>query len=155
MPTMTLFTKFPGNALGGEAGGDVPIDFLTDTIKVSLHTAVTSFAQDTDEFFSDVINEVANGNGYTSGGVTLSAKAVTTDAATNKMIFDNTVDPSWTASGAGFASAAAIFYKDTGTASTSPLIGWLDFGSTITLASGDTLTIQLDATNGIFYTTVP
>jgi hypothetical protein len=155
MPTLTLFTKFPGNALGGEAAGDLPIDFLSDTIKVSLHTLTTSFAQDTDEFFSDVLNEVAAGNGYTAGGVTLGAKTVTTDAATNKMIFDNTVDPSWTASGAGFSANSAIFYKDTGTASTSPLIGWLDFGSTITLASGDTLTIQLDATNGIFYTTVP
>jgi hypothetical protein len=154
MATLTLFTKFPANAMGGEATGDpAPIDYLSDTIKASLHTSVASFAQDTDEFFSDVANEVAAGNGYTAGGNALTSKVINTDAATNKMMFD-AADPAWTASGAGFAANSAIFYKDTGTPSTSYLIGWLDFGSTITLASGDSLTIQLDATNGLFYTTV-
>jgi hypothetical protein len=154
MATLTLFTKFPANAMGGEASGDpAGIDYLDDVLKCSLHTSSASFAQDTDEFFSDVANEVAAGNGYTAGGVTLGSKVINTDAATNKMMFD-AADPSWTASGAGFAASSAIFYKSTGTASTSYLIGWLDFGSTITLNSGDSLTIQLDAVNGLFYTTV-
>jgi len=153
MATLQLFTWFPGQALGGNAGGDNPIDYLTDTIKMSLHTATTSFDIDADKWFSDVLNEVAGGNGYTAGGYTLLSKTVTTDAATNKMIFD-AADPTWTATGAGFSANSAVAYKDTAVAGTSPLIGYLPFGSTITLASGDTLTIQLDATNGLFYTTV-
>lgn len=155
MPTMQLFGNFPLNALGGDASGELPIDFLSDTIKMSLHTSIASFDIDNDQWFSDVLNEVGSGNGYTTGGVTLGAKVVTYVGASNKTVWDNTVDPSWTASAAGFSAAAAIAYKDTGTASTSPLIGYLDFGSTITLASGDTLTVVLDATNGLFFATVP
>lgn len=155
MATLTLFGQFPFSALAGNSAGDAPIDFPSDTINVQLHTSVASFDQDADRFLSDILNEVANGNGYTTGGVTLGAKSVTYTGASNKTVWDNTVDPSWTASGAGFAANSAVFCKSTGTASTSPLIGWLDFGSTITLASGDTLTIVLDATNGIFFATVP
>jgi hypothetical protein len=153
--TLTLFGNFPLNALGGDAGGEAPIDFLTDTIKVSLHTSAATFDQDADHFFSDIGNEVAGGNGYTANGYTLANKAVTYVSGSNKTVWDNTVDPTWTASGAGFAASHAVFYKDTGTGTTSPLIGYLAFGSTITLAASDTLTIQLDATNGIFYATVP
>lgn len=155
MPTMTLFGHFPLNALGGDTGAELPIDFLSDTITCQLHTAITSFDQDNDEFLSDILNEVANGNGYTTGGVTMSAKVVTYTAASNKTVWDNTVDPSWTATGAGFSASACVFAKSTGTAATSPLIGYLDFGSTITLAANDTLTVVLDATNGIYYATVP
>lgn len=155
MPTMQLFGNFPLNALGGDAAGELPIDFLSDTMKMTLHTAITSFDIDNDQFFADVLNEVANGNGYTTGGITLANKAVTYTAASNKTVWDNTVDPSWTATGAGFAAAAAVVWKDTGTAATSPLVGYLDFGSTITLAANDTLTVVLDATNGIWFATVP
>jgi hypothetical protein len=153
VPTMQLFGNFPNSAIGGSSGAEVPVDFLTDTIKCSLHTAITSFDAVADRWFSDIANEVANGNGYTSGGVTLGAKVVT--YASKKTVWDNTVDPSWTATGAGFAANSCVFYKDTGTAATSPLIGYLDFGSTITLAVNDTLTVVLDATNGIWYATVP
>lgn len=155
MPTMQLFGNFPLNALGGDASGEVPIDFLTDTMLMSLHTSIASFDIDNDQWFSDILNEVANGNGYTSGGYTLANKAVTYTGASNKTVWDNTVDPTWTASGAGFAASAAVVYKSTGTAASSPLVGYLDFGSTITLAAGDTLTVVLDATNGIWYATVP
>lgn len=155
MATLQFFGKIGANIFGGEAGGDTfAIDFLSDTIKVSLHTAITSFAVDTDEVFSDITDEVAGGNGYTAGGVTLGAKTVSYNSTGNVTTFDNTVDPSWTASGAGFSARAAVFYKDTGTASTSPLIGYIDHGSTITLTSGDTLTINLDAA-GIYTVTAP
>lgn len=155
MPTMQLFGNFPLNALGGDAAGESPIDFLTDTVKMSLHTSIASFDIDNDQFFSDILNEVANGNGYTSGGFTLANKSVSYVSASNKTVWDNTVDPNWTATGAGFAANSAVCYKDTGTASTSPLIGYLDFGSTITLQANDTLTVVLDATNGIWFATVP
>jgi hypothetical protein len=155
MPTMQLFGNFPLNALGGDATAEVPIDFLSDTINMSLHTAITSFDIDNDQWFSDVLNEVAGGNGYTAGGATLGAKVVTYTAASNKTVWDNTVDPTWTATGAGFSASAALVYKSTGTAASSPLIGYLDFGSTITLLAGDTLTVVLDATNGIWFATVP
>lgn len=147
MPTMNLFSNFAKNALGGDAGGEAPIDFLTDTIRVSLHTTTTSFAQDTDEWFSDVANEVGSGNGYTSGGFTLTTKTVAQSGAT--VTFD-AEDPNWTGSTATWTARACVVYKDTGAATTSPLVGYMDFGSDITINPSDTLTINWDNTNRIF-----
>jgi len=149
MATLTMFGKIGANIFGGETAGESEtVDYLSDTIKVSLHTATSSFDVDADEVFADVGNEVANGNGYTSGGATLGSKTLTYNATGNKTVMD-AADPSWTASGAGFAANSAVFYDST----TDNLIGYLDFGSTITLASGDILTINIDATNGVFYVT--
>jgi hypothetical protein len=151
MATLQFFGKFGSNIFGGETAGEAEaVDFLSDTLKVSLHTSAASFAYDTDEIFSDVANEVANGNGYTSGGATLGTKTVTYSGTGNTTVLD-CADPTWTASGAGFAASDAVFYDTT----PDLLIGTLAFGSTITLAASDTLTINIDATNGLFYVTAP
>ena len=126
------------------------MDWLSDTLKVSLHTSAASFAYDTDEVLANVANEVANGNGYTSGGYTLLSPTVTYSGTGNTTVLD-AADPTWTASGAGFAASDAVFYDTT----PDLLIGTLAFGSTITLAASDTLTINIDATNGVFYVTAP
>jgi hypothetical protein len=151
MATLQFFGKISSNLVGGETGGEAEkIDWISDTNKVSLHTAATSFAFDTDEVFADVINEVANGNGYTSGGYTLVSPTVTYSAGSNISALD-AADPTWTASGAGFAASDAVFYDTT----PDLLIGALAFGSTITLAASDTLTINIDATNGVFAIQAP
>jgi len=41
-----------------------------------------------------------------------------------------------------------VIYNDTPTSPADPLIAWYDYGSEITLASGETLTIDFDGTNG-------
>lgn len=42
-----------------------------------------------------------------------------------------------------------VIYNDTPTSPADPLICWFDYGSEITLANGETLTIDFDPTNGV------
>lgn len=149
MATLSLFGKVGSNIFGGETAGESEkIDWLSDTHKVQLHTSTASFDLDADEAVADVSNEVANGNGYTTGGATLGSLTLTYNASGNKTVMD-AADPTWTASSSGFAANSAVFLDTT----SDNLIGWLDFGSTTTLAAGDTLTINIDATNGVWYVT--
>lgn len=151
MPTGALFGKIGANVFGGETAGESEaVDWLSDAIKISLHTSSATFDVDADEAVADIGNEVANGNGYTTGGYTQVSPTVTYNATGNKTVLDG-ADPTWTASGAGFAASDAVWVDTT----SDNLIEWLAFGSTITLASGDTLTINVDATNGVLYVTAP
>ncbi len=104
---------------------DGSIDLDTDTIKVALVTSSYTPDQDAHDFFDDITNEVS-GTGYTAGGASLSTKTVTADNTDNEGVFDAD-DVSWTSS--TITARGAVIYKSTGTASTSPLICYLDFGS--------------------------
>jgi hypothetical protein len=56
--------------------------------------------------------------------------------------------PTWTASGAGFGPFRyAVLYNDT--AASKGLIGWWDYGSSISLSAGDTFTVDFDPTTGV------
>jgi hypothetical protein len=149
---MVLYGKLPINLMGGETAGETgKIDWLSDVIKVALFAATYTPAQDTDELYSGIsANEVANGNGYTTGGNTAASATVAYTAGTNLATFDAADPATWTASGAGFAFRYAVTYDST----TGLLIGYNDYGSTLTLNVGDTFTLTFDAA-GIFTTTVP
>jgi len=151
MATLAFFGKIGCNIFGGETGAESEkVDWISDTIKWQLHTTSASFAVDTDEATADITGEVANGNGYTTGGYTQLSPTVTYTASGNITVLD-CADPTWTATGAGFAASDSTVIDTT----SDNLIGWLAFGSTITLAASDTLTINVDATNGVFYVTAP
>lgn len=75
------YGKALANAFGGESSGDTfQTDFLTDTIKISLHTSTYAPNLDTHETLTDVTNEIS-GTGYTTGGVTLASKTIVYTAA--------------------------------------------------------------------------
>jgi hypothetical protein len=57
------------------------IDFDTDEIKVMLTETGYTPNLNTHDYKDDVTNELANGNGYTTGGVTLAGKTITYTAA--------------------------------------------------------------------------
>lgn len=150
--TMTMYGKIGANIFGGEVAGDTfAIDYLSDTMKVALATTTYTPDPDTHETFADVTNELTTANGYTAGGATLGSKTTTYNATGNKTVHD-AADTAWTASGGSLVFRYAVLYKSTGTASTSPLIGYLDL-TTQTITDGNTVTIVWDATNGVFYVT--
>ncbi|SDN78823.1 hypothetical protein [Geodermatophilus sp. DSM 45219] len=118
------------------------INFPGDTIKAALLTSAYTPNQDTHEFFSAVSAAQVTGTGYTAGGVTLTSKTNNYDAATNTVTLD-AADPAWANS--TITAHYLVFYKDTGTAGTSPLLALVDFGADVS-STGAAFTYQLPAT---------
>ncbi len=112
---------------------DGGLDLANNTIKVMLVTSSYTPDADAHEFKDDVTNEVS-GTGYTAGGVTLANGAVTQDNTDDEGVFDAD-DVVWTNS--TITARAAVIYKDTGTASTSPLVCYIDFGADKSSESAD------------------
>lgn len=137
-----LYGNFLVKALNKE------VDWDTDTIKVALTTSTYTPNQDTHDYFNDVTNEVS-GTGYTAGGNTLASKTITYDDANNVIVLD-AADTTWASS--TITARYAVVYASTGTASTSPLIGYVDFGSDQSSTNGN-FTITWDST-GIVRVTV-
>ena len=109
-------------------------DYDTDTIKVALYTALT-IDQDGDIYKSDLTaTEVANGNGYATGGATLANKSITYDSGTNVIKVDAD-DVTWSA--ATITARYAVIYHSTGVDSSSVLIGYIDFGQDMSSSNGD------------------
>lgn len=93
--------------------------------------------------------EISGGNGYTSGGNTTTI-TVSETGGTGKIV--GTDPTTWTASGGSIGPFRyAILYNDTPTSPADPLIAWWEYpgGSSITLAAGETFTVDFDGTNGI------
>jgi hypothetical protein len=112
------------------------VDLEADTIKVMLLNNSHSFTA-THNVLTDVnANELANGNGYTTGGATLGTMAVTQAATT----YWDAADTSWTT--ATFTAYHAVIWDDT--VATDDLICSIDFGGAQTVTSG-TFTIQWNA----------
>ena len=134
---MTVTAYFYGYALAGALGGTnagsgCSFDWLSDTINVALATAYTP-NQDTHQYWASAsANEIANGNGYATGGSTLAGKTMVYTAAENAIHFDAD-DLTW---GTATISASQAVIYDTTTAG-SPLLGWVDFGGTVSSTSGD------------------
>lgn len=109
------------------------IDLDTDTIKVALVSSSYTADIDAHTKLSDITNEVS-GTNYTAGGNTLASLAVTADNTDDEGVFDAS-DTNWASS--TITARGAVVYKSTGTASTSPLICYIDFGSDQVSSSGN------------------
>lgn len=116
--------------------------FSTHTFKVML-TNVAPVS--TNQVKAD-LTEIAAGNGYTAGGATVTM-SVTVSGGVAKITGANAV---FTASGGSIGPFRyAVLYNDTPTSPADPLIGYWDYGQSITLANTEVLTVVFDAANGI------
>lgn len=111
----------------------------TDTLKVLLSNTAPNAA--THAVRADA-TEISAGNGYTSGG----ADTQNDSTNTGGTVTVTAVDIVFTAAGGSIGPFRyAILYNDTPTSPADPLIGWWDYGSSITLADGETFTVDFGA----------
>lgn len=126
-------------------------DLLSATVKIALVSSsytpnVTSTGHD--EWADVSANEIANGNGYTTGGATLANDTAT--AITSGFKYDSD-DPAWTASGGNIPAwrYAVMYASGSVWGLTSPLIGYFVGDSTPAdvpaTSSGNTLALQVNA----------
>ena len=111
----------------------------TDSWAVKLATAVDASL--------GTITEVANGNGYTTGGNSAAVSSSTTTAGVFKLVLSSPAV--WTGSGAGFTFRYAVLTDTT----TGTNVGYWDYGSSQAVAVGETVTVTLDGTNGVYTVT--
>ena len=125
--------------------GDGTIDLDTHTFKAALtNTAPTA---GTDTVLAN-ITQIANGNGYTTGGVTLASVTWSETGAGLGVWRFNAADFSWTASGGSIATFRYIVVYDD-TASNDELVGYWDYGTALDVTVGNTFTVDIGA-SGIF-----
>jgi len=91
--------------------------------------------------------EVANGNGYTSGGVALTGTTIGSNSGSGTTLKTsaNFASPTWTSNTANVALRYFVWWNTTvGTGVSGSVQAWWDYGSTLTLAgaNGDTLDIS-------------
>ena len=118
------------------------IDYVVDTFKIMLMEPGFAFSRSTHELYADVsIFELPTALGYTAGGATLAGITITNDAVLSAAIMEwNNI--MWAVAGGELQAGGAIIYDDTVAApDIKPVIGFIDFGSTMTTYDGGTFTV--------------
>jgi hypothetical protein len=108
----------------------------TDTIKCALATSASNISA-TSTAWSGVTSEVANGFGYTTGGVTVSPLVL---AGTTTVTVKFGTNPTWTASGGSITARYAVLYENSG-----DVICYMLLDSTpanVTITTGNSLTVD-------------
>lgn len=134
---MTAMTKF--NCLGLDVA-EKKHDWSTDVLKVmltnTLPVAATAVAP------SD-ITEISAVNGYSAGGMTCAFTSFTQTGGVGKLVLVNSA--MLTASGGNVGPFRwAVLYN----ATASRLIGFADYGSSLTLADTQQFQVQFNGTTG-------
>lgn len=123
-----------------------PTEFTT--LYIALITSAAAPTVDTNTFSE--LTEIAAGNGYTAGGISLSRNSTDFDTLTEddsgNLAYIRLRDIVWTASGgslpgSGNGARYAILTDDNGTQGSRQVIAYWDLASDRTVSSGQTLTL--------------
>lgn len=92
--------------------GRKTLDLNADSFKIALFLSTSNCGSKSHSTakYADFTNEVANGNGYTTGGASVGTGTFTNAGGTET--FD-VGDATWTGSGAGFSARFGVLYNDT------------------------------------------
>ena len=120
----------------------------SDTLKVYLSNSAPSYANTVYDVQVGVTGpaEISAGNGYTAGGITVTASSSAQNLGAYKLVLS---DPALiTASGGSIGPFRfVVLYNST---ASNKLIGWWDYGTSIMLANTESFQVDFDQTNGIF-----
>lgn len=135
---MASFNKFHAFV---EALAEKKHNLGSDTLKVML----TNIAPTSADAVKADLTDIAAGNGYTAGGTATTITISAQTSGTYKLVGNDVV---FTAAGGSIGPFRyAVLYNDTAT--NDELIGYYDYGSSITVNDGETFTVDFDGTNGI------
>lgn len=113
-----------------------------DTFKAVIHTDAPVPATDT---ILSNLTQISSANGYTTGGEDITFNSTRSGAT----ITATAVDVTWTATGGNLGNSTTgryvSYYDDTPTSPLDPLLASWDYGSTFTVASGETFTLNFGA----------
>jgi hypothetical protein len=113
----------------------------SDVIKVMLtNTAPSASASNV----KADITEITAGNGYTAGGTAATITSSAQTAGVYKLILEDVV---FSATGSVGPFRYVVLYNDTAT--NKDLIGFYDYGSSISLSNGETFTVDFDPSAGV------
>lgn len=136
---MAAFVKF--YKFGLNLGKKV-FNLHSDTLRVALTNTAPTPSTDNGFLPGSLHPPPAATNGYTSGGNTPTNSGYTQTAGVSSLVL---VDTLFTASGGDLGPFRyAILYDDT--AASDELIGYWDYGASITLADGETFLVDFGST---------
>lgn len=122
--------------------GSKVFNLATDQLKVALTNTQPTVA--TDNQYSDLVSPLATTNLSGATPFNITTTSFTQASGTAKLIL---ADLTLTATGAVGPFRYVVLYSDTAT--NKELIGFYDYGSSVTLAAADTFKVDFDATNGV------
>ncbi|MBP6544044.1 MAG: hypothetical protein KA265_15760 [Piscinibacter sp.] len=94
------------------------------------------------------VTQISTAGGYTTGGYTLDTVTLTETSGTAKLTI---ADEVITASGASMDAFRYLYgYNDSATSPADAGFAIWDYGSNLTLADTETLTVDFDGTNGVW-----
>src|ERR1700722_20670080 len=135
---MASFSKF--NAFVADVANKVH-NLGADTLKIML----TNTAPAAGNAIKTDITEIAAGNGYAAGGSAVTITSSAQSGGTYKLVGNSVT---FTAAGGTIATFRyAVIYNST--AGRGNLIGWGDYGATVSGTGGNSFQVPLDPVNGI------
>jgi len=135
---MSTFNKFNSFV---EAVAEKTHNLGTDDLKVVLSNTAPTAAN---TVLADII-QIANGNGYTTGGTSATQVSSSQAAGVYKLVLN---DVTFTASGGSIATFQyCVLYNNTAT--NDELIGYYDYGAPVIITVGNAFVVDFDGTTGV------